>query len=80
MRTLKQILLKKHVDYLNDDTSSKDLGAYLQDGVIEWLKQKEQEMFINTVSQMDCELSAIRTETFEELLNDLGAKKQEIEP
>ena len=39
--------------------------------VQKWLQQKEKEMFIETVSLMDCELSAVRTKTFEELLKDL---------
>jgi len=37
-----------------------------------WLQQMRKEMFIPTVSLMDCELSGIREETFDELLEELN--------
>lgn len=36
-----------------------------------YLKEKQKEMFIDTISTMDCELSAVREETFEVLLEDI---------
>lgn len=39
--------------------------------VEEYIKRKRKTLFIETVSTMDCELSGIREETFDELLKGL---------
>jgi hypothetical protein len=36
-----------------------------------WLTEKREDLFINTVTTMDCEMSGVREDTFEALLASL---------
>jgi len=68
----KQALLKEWKVETKIHTSSVTLTDKEQDECFkEWLQQKRKELFIETVSTMDCELSGVREETFEALLEDL---------
>lgn len=41
----------------------------------QWLKSKREELFIDTVTSEDCEMSGVREETFEALLQSLESQK-----
>jgi hypothetical protein len=61
---------EKHIS-IYDELKEYAWGERARILFVKWLKQKREELFINTVSTMDCEMSGIREETFDNLLEDL---------